>query len=79
MDADTRLVNIEEKIAHLEHFLGELDGVVREMSGRMDGYKTQLAKMREMVESQAASGGDGPDDDGGSGDQQFEDHRPPHW
>lgn len=78
MDADTRLVNIEEKIAHLEHYLGELDGVVREMNDRMDGYQQELARMRQLVESQTTNGEGGSDDDG-STDQQLEDERPPHW
>ncbi|MEM7626736.1 MAG: SlyX family protein [Planctomycetota bacterium] len=78
MDADTRLVNIEEKIAHLEQYLGELDGVVREMNDRMDGYQAELTKMRELVESQNASSDDEPGDDGPS-DQRLEDERPPHW
>jgi len=70
---DTRLVNIEEKIAHLEHYLGELDGVVREMHDRMDGFKHQLDKMRADLTAQ--SGGE----ERGDGDQQLEDDKPPHW
>ncbi|MEM9420287.1 MAG: SlyX family protein [Planctomycetota bacterium] len=73
---ESRLVNIEEKIAHLERHLGELDGVVREMYDRMDGFKAQLEKIRSDLQSHQASAGDGlaPDSD-----QQLEDDKPPHW
>lgn len=84
MDADARLVNIEEKIAHLEHHLGELDGVVRETGDRVAGFKRQLEQMRTLLEEQAAASAGGPDSDASDdtppgADQDLEDDRPPHW
>ena len=76
MNPDTRLVNIEEKIAHLERYLGELDGVVRAMNDRMDGYRAQLDKMRADLTAHVADGDDGPEP---GSDQQLEDDKPPHW
>ncbi|MBB6428872.1 SlyX family protein [Algisphaera agarilytica] len=73
---DQRLVNIEEKIAHLERHLGELDGVVREMYDRMDGFKAQLEKIRSDLETHQPGSGDAPAPDS---DQQLEDDKPPHW
>ena len=73
---DQRLVNIEEKIAHLERHLGELDGVVREMYDRMDGFKAQLEKIRADLEAHQPGSGDAP---APARDQQLEDDKPPHW
>ncbi len=73
---EARLITIEEKIAHLEHYLGELDGVVRDMHRRMDGFKTQIDQIRADLQDPQAAGGDGPATDG---DQQLEDDKPPHW
>lgn len=73
---EERLVNIEEKIAHLEHYLGELDGVVRAMHDRMDGFKTQLDKIRADLNHQQSGGGD---ESSADSDQQLEDDKPPHW
>lgn len=71
-----RLIAIEEKIAHLERHLGELDGVVRDMNDRFDGFKREIKKMQADLEAQQAgsNGGDAAD-----GDQQMEDDKPPHW
>ena len=71
---DSRLVNVEEKIAHLERYVAELDGVVREMNDRMAHYQKQLGEIRRIVEAQGGKGGDD-----GISDQDLEDERPPHW
>lgn len=68
---EARLVNLEEKIAHLERYLGDLDEVVRDLHDRMDAYQREIAKMQATLEQQL--GGD--DKSGGS----LEDERPPHW
>lgn len=90
---DRRLIAIEEKIAHLEHHLGQLDGVVRDLNDRLDGFKGELTRLHTAVQQQAQSGGiGGGDDSGGAGggagggggggggdDEQLKDGRPPHW
>lgn len=68
---EARLVNLEEKIAHLERYLGDLDEVVRDLHDRMDAYQREIAKMQATLEHHV--GGD--DESGGS----LEDERPPHW
>ncbi len=75
-----RLINIEEKIAHLENYLGALDGVIRDMNDRMDGFRRQLDALREMVATPAADAESAADrdDDAASDDALLED-QPPHW
>jgi uncharacterized coiled-coil protein SlyX len=74
----TRMIQIEEKIAHLEHHLGELDGVVHGMHHRMDGLLRQINQLRETVEAAARENADDPDADGPD-DQDLLDDLPPHW
>lgn len=73
---DPRLVAIEEKLAHLERHIGELDGVVRDMNDRFDGFQRQMRKMRADLETQRAGGGS--DGDGEAG-HDLEEDKPPHW
>lgn len=63
-----RLTRVEEKLAHLEHHLGELDGVVREAFGQIAAVRQALEKLRTSVEA------DAPDEPTSS-----EDEKPPHW
>ena len=82
------LIRVEEKIAHLERYVGELDQVVREMNDRLDGFTRQLAELRRSVEAGQDKGeSSAPDGDGGGPgpwgaeqtDRELEDDRPPHW
>jgi len=67
MQDDARLTTIEEKLAHLEKYLSDLDEVVRDMSARMDTHKAGVTAVRKLLEDhlseQAAPG----------------DEKPPHW
>lgn len=67
-----RLTRVEEKIAYLEQFVGELDGVVRQMHGSLDGLRREIALLRTQTEQAGQSDqGIDPDD--------LEAHKPPHY
>lgn len=67
-----RLTRVEEKIAYLEQFVGELDGVVREMHSNLDGLRRDLAQLRAQAEQdRQADPNDDPND--------LEAHKPPHY
>ena len=72
--ADGRLTRMEEKLAHLERFVGELDGVVREAFDRIAAVRGELDKLRASVEAdeETTAETDADADDP-------EAHRPPHW
>ncbi len=52
---ETRLVEIESKIAFLEHTLDELNGVLLEVRGQVDRLEQALLQMREQLELHAGS------------------------
>ena len=70
--ADHRLTRVEERIAHLERFVGELDGVVREAFERIEAVRGELDKLRAGVEADGQAQADAADADPA-------DDRPPHW
>jgi uncharacterized coiled-coil protein SlyX len=77
---DGRLIQLEEKITHLEHHLAQLDEVVRESHDRLDRYRRQVEQLQAKVESLESSPAPPPDlDDDGPSDPQLRDDRPPHW
>ncbi|MEM9881503.1 MAG: hypothetical protein AAF800_01125 [Planctomycetota bacterium] len=61
--AQARLVTVEEKIAHLERHLGELDGVVNDLFKTTENQRKQIGALRRLVE--ALTGGDGDDSESG--------------
>lgn len=67
-----RLTRVEEKIAYLEQFVGELDGVVREVHDGLDALRREFKRLRERVESDADPEGNDDSDD-------LEAHKPPHY
>ena len=78
--AEPRTVVLEEKVSYLERHLTELDGVVRDMHGRMDAAARELVRLKDLVkqmnradENAAGAGGTTPDDD------ELTQERPPHW
>ena len=70
---DPRSVQLEEKVAHLERYVADLDGVVREMNERMDHFTREVKGLRAIVET--VRDGDGE----GGADADPQDERPPHW
>ena len=69
---DDRLIAVEEKLEHLERFVGELDGVVREAFDRIDAVRGELDKLRAAAEADGQAQADAADVDP-------EADRPPHW
>ena len=67
---DDRLTTVEEKIAHLEKFVSDLDAVVREMYDMLGAVKRDVGRLRSQMEQPAQ------DDDGGD---DLEAQRPPHY
>lgn len=72
---DSRAIRLEEKVAHLERYVADLDGVVREMNERMDRFARETKALRAIVEA-ARKTDQGPD---GTADDDLLDERPPHW
>jgi len=68
---DPRSVQLEEKVAHLERYVADLDGVVRGMHERMDHFAREAKVLRSIID--AAREGEGTPGDGPV------DERPPHW
>lgn len=73
-----RLTTVEEKIAYLEQFVGELDGVVRELHDSLAAVRREVGQLRGQLEqSQQASPPDDPDAPETPDD--LEAHKPPHY
>jgi len=66
---DDRVTVVEEKLAHLEKYVSELDGVVREMHDQIAALKREVGRMQDRIEQ--AQEGEDPDD--------LEANRPPHY
>ncbi len=62
---------IEEKLAWLEKYVSELDGVVRGLADEVVKLRAELAELRT---ARAEEGGEESDDDGGL---RYE--KPPHY
>lgn len=67
MQDDTRLTNIEEKLAYLEKYVGDLDEVLRDLSKRLDLHGEGVSAVRKMLEDHLSEAGD------------VGDEKPPHW
>ena len=70
MQDDARLTLIEEKLAHLEKYVGDLDEVVRDLAARIDAQKDGVCAVRKMLEDHLRE----PDGPGNPADE-----KPPHW
>ena len=62
-----RLTRIEEKLAHLEKYVGDLDEVVRDLSKRLDTHGDGVSAVRKMLQDHLSDAADPGDE------------RPPHW
>ena len=67
MSDDPRIIQLEEKVAYLEQYLGDLDEVVRELAGRLHKHGQGVDAVRKMLEDHLTD----PQDPG--------DQKPPHW
>ena len=65
-DAD-RLTVIEEKLAYLEKYVGDLDEVLRDLSKRMEVHGKGVTAVRKLLEDHLTDSGDPGDE------------KPPHW
>lgn len=70
MDADDRLTRIEEKLAFLEKYIGDLDDVVRDLANRLDKHGQGVTAVRKLLEDHLSDAGESDDP---------RDERPPHW
>jgi uncharacterized coiled-coil protein SlyX len=64
---EDRIVNLEEKFAHLERYVEELDGVVKEVYERLMVLSEELSRLGEATQQQLAEL-----------DRRAEDKEPPH-
>ena len=67
---DTRLTVIEEKLAHLEKYVGDLDEVVQDLAARLAAQKDGVTAVRKMLEDHLSD----PEDSTNPADE-----KPPHW
>ena len=65
-DAD-RLTAIEEKLAYLEKYVGDLDEVIRDLAKRLDVHGQGVSAVRKMLEDHLSEQPDPGDE------------KPPHW
>lgn len=70
MQDDDRLTVIEEKLAHLEKYIGDLDEVVRDLAGRLAKQGEGVSAVRKMLEDHLNDPGEQRD---------LADDKPPHW
>jgi len=70
MQDDARLTVIEEKLAHLEKYIGDLDEVVQDLAARLAMQKEGVTAVRKMLEDHLNEP-EGPSDPA--------DDKPPHW
>lgn len=71
MQDDARMTVIEEKLAHLEKYVGDLDEVLRDLSKRLDVHGKGVTAVRKMLEDHLSDAGQPGGDPG--------DEKPPHW
>lgn len=57
---ESRLIELESKIAFLEHTIDELNEVLLEVRAQVDRIEQTLSQTREQLEQQAAGGADLP-------------------
>ena len=74
---DPRFVKLEEKVTFVEHQLGELDVVVRELGDAMREIARRLDRLANDFEEHRSQAGAGDDD--GPSDDALREQRPPHW
>ncbi|MEM9347015.1 MAG: SlyX family protein [Planctomycetota bacterium] len=67
MTDQDRLTVIEEKLAFLEKYVGDLDEVVRDLSTRIDAQKDGVSAVRKLLEDHLSDAGDPGHE------------KPPHW
>ena len=65
---EQRIIAIEEKLAHLERYVEQLDASIRELYDRLAAQGNDLTRLREDTQSQFNEIGRQPEDD-----------KPPHW
>lgn len=70
MQDPERLTRIEEKLAYLERYLGDLDEVVRELATKLDQQHAGVSAVRKLIEDHLSD----PTDE-----RSLEDDKPPHW
>ena len=64
---ETRVTDIEVRLAFLERSIAELDLVVRELGGHLDTMRVELGQVRQALSRDVETSKD------------LADERPPHW
>ncbi|MFK7960345.1 MAG: hypothetical protein AB8G96_07440 [Phycisphaerales bacterium] len=90
---EDRIITMEETIAFMQRDIETLDGVVRELVGKLEHTTRELARVREDHSERfqevaralgggvegSTDGGAGPASGDASGDAPYRQHMPPHW
>ncbi|MCK6501900.1 SlyX family protein [Myxococcota bacterium] len=64
---ESRVTDLEVRLAFLEQSIADLDGVVRELGEHVDAMRVELGQVRIALSREIASTGD------------LADEKPPHW
>lgn len=67
MTDETRIIELQEKVAYLEKHLGDLDEVIRDLAGRVRKHGEGVDAVRKMIEDHLSEQPDPGDE------------KPPHW
>lgn len=74
MNDEARLIGIEEKIAHLEKYVGDLNEVIRQNAAELAAMRKLLGRVTDRVDRI-----ENPPEPPESDDRTLEEDRPPHW
>ena len=73
-----RLTNVEEKIAYLEQYVGELDTVVRELHDSLAAVRREMGQLRVQLEQDVQIDAPNAPDNLDATDD-LEAQKPPHY
>lgn len=64
---ETRVIDLEVRMAFLEKSIGELDLVIQELAGHLDAMRTEVTGLRDAISRDVETSKD------------LSEERPPHW
>jgi len=68
--ADNKIISLEEKIAHIQHMLDDLNMVVFRQGETIENLNNQIKELKEKMENLKSSQ---------SSDEVINDDKPPHY
>lgn len=68
--SDNKIISLEEKIAHIQHMLDDLNMVVFRQGGTIENLNNQIKELKEKMENLKSSQ---------SSQEVINDDKPPHY